>query len=480
MSVQDRRQAIGLFRYSLVRALDDPELAPRQRGALIAALVSSKHLGPDQERIHVSAATLRRWLRAYRSGGFQALLPAPRRSANRIPEPVLQVAETLKREAPKRSAGQVARAVGEAGVGQVSARTLRRHFARLGLNVSTNGSAPRSYGRFEAEGFGHLWTGDGLHGPVVGGRKTVLVAFIDDWSRLVPGWRFGPAEDTVGLEAALRRGLEVAGIPKAVFVDHGSAFISAPFHRTLAVLGIRIIHSKVGYPASRGKIERLFRTVRAQFLVELEARGGAKDLLELNELFGAWLEGVYHRAVHSETGETPMARRLRGAELRRPSPAELHEAFLWSTTRTTTKAASVSLFGNHFEVDPALVGCKVELVFDPFDMSDIEVRYQGRPMGKAIPRRITRHTHPQARPEAAPAPRASGIDYLGLVRARMAEEDRARIAYAAMASEDRAGQPGPGGQRGHGPPGGDARSSAQGQEGFTHQDHDDQEDHHER
>lgn len=142
------------------------------------------------------------------------------------------------------------------------------------------------------------------------GAKAILFAFIDDWSRAVPGWRWGHAEDTVRLDAALRRGLESAGVPNSIFVDHGSVFISGRFHRTLAVLGIRIIHSKVGHAPSRGKIERFFGTVRRQFLVELEARGGARNLAELNSLFGGWLEGVYHRTQHSETGQTPLERRL--------------------------------------------------------------------------------------------------------------------------------------------------------------------------
>jgi putative transposase len=167
-----------------------------------------------------------------------------------------------------------------------------------------------------------------------------------------------------------------------------------------------------------------------QFLVELEARGGAKSLAELNELFSAWLEGVYHRTVHSETGETPLARLRAARPLRRPTPAELHEAFLWSAKRRADKTAAVSLFGNSYEVDPALVGATVQLVFDPFDMTEIEVRFEGREMGKAIPRKITRHTHPAARPESPPAPRRSGIDYLGLVAERVARETARRIAYA--------------------------------------------------
>ena len=166
-----------------------------------------------------------------------------------------------------------------------------------------------------------------------------------------------------------------------------------------------------------GKIERFFRTVRDQFLVELDTTNVA-DLAELNRLFAAWVEGVYHRRVHSETGEAPLAR-FDTSLVRYPSPAELREAFLWSETRTVTKVATVSLHGNNYQVDAALVGRRVELVFDPFDLTDIEVRLDGRPMGPAVPQHIGRHAHPAARPEPAtgPAP-ATGIDYLRLVEAQ--------------------------------------------------------------
>ena len=432
MDADERRQAVGLFRYSLIRPLADEGLSAAERGALVAAAASVEHVGPDGTRVEVSATSVRRWLRAWRAAGFAGLVPAVPAQPTRTAAEVLSAAEVLKREAPGRSAAQVARGLAEAGVGVTSARTLQRHFARLGLNRPTGPGAPRAFGRFEAAAFGDLWTGDGLHGPAVAGRKTVLCAFIDDWSRAVPGWRWGHGEDTVRLEAALRRGLESRGVPRKCFVDNGSAFVSAPFNRTLAVLGIAIAHSRPGQPASRGKIERFFRTVRSQFLVELDARGGAASLAELNELFGAWLEGVYHRARHSETGESPLERLLRAAALRRPSAAELHEAFLWSALRSADKTGAVSLFANHYEIDAALAQTKVELLFDPFDLTDIDVRYLGRPMGKAVPREIRHHTHPKVRPDQPPPPKASGIDYLGLVARRVAAESARRIAYATM------------------------------------------------
>lgn len=95
---------------------------------------------------------------------------------------------------------------------------------------------------------------------------------------------------------------------------------------------------------------------------------------------------------------------------------------MWSETRTVTKTATISLHGNAFEVDAALVGTRVEVVFDPFDMQTVEIRFQGRSMGAGIPVSIGRHAHPKARPEAAPPPAPTGIDYLGLLAARREAE----------------------------------------------------------
>jgi len=241
----------------------------------------------------------------------------------------------------------------------------------------------------------------------------------------------------------LRGGLAARGVPRSIYVDNGSAFVSAPLLRACAVLGIRLVHSTPGRPQGRGKIERFFETVRIQFLVEVEARGVA-NLDELNRLFSAWVETVYHRRVHSETNQAPIERLGAGAVPALPTPEQLHEAFLWSETRAVTKTGTVSLHGNVFEVDAALVGCRVEVVFDPFDLESVEIRYQGRAMGKGLPVRISRHSHPRARPEAAPLPSATGIDYLGLLSRRHAEELARAINYSGLAAPDSStGEAGP-------------------------------------
>jgi putative transposase len=159
--------------------------------------------------------------------------------------------------------------------------TLLRHFHRAGLQIpgALNDAADATtvFGRFEAERPNELWTGDALHGPRIGGRKTYLFAFIDDHSRVIVGHRWGFAEDTVRLAAALRPALAARGVPASVYVDNGSAFVDAWLLRACAKLGIRLTHSTPGRPQGRGKIERFFRTVNDQFLVEI---GPAADAIE--------------------------------------------------------------------------------------------------------------------------------------------------------------------------------------------------------
>ncbi len=413
--MQDRHRDIALFRYSLIRDAADPSLTAAERGQLVRYLAARDHLGPHGRRVQVGRSTLDRWIRAWRVGGLDALVPTARTAEPVTPPAVLELAVALKLERPGRTAAQVGRIIAAEQGWAPSARTIQRLFERRGLNVRPDGRAPEAFSRFEAEVSNELWTGDALHGPVVGGRKVYLLAFIDDHSRLLVGYRWTHAEDTVRLEAALRAGLAARGIPGGIYVDNGSAFASKPLLRACASLGIRLTHSTPRRPEGRGKIERFFRTVRDQFLIELSGDAMPVDLVELNRLFAAWVEGVYHRCVHSETGQAPFDR-FDPTVVVLPTAGQLHEAFLWSETRVVTKVATVSLHGNDYEVDGALVGQRVELVFDPFDLTHIEVRLRDRPMGLAVVQRISRHAHPAARPDPAiEAAITTGIDYLRLV-----------------------------------------------------------------
>ena len=416
--MKDHRRDVALFRYSLIREAAEPTLSHAERGLLVRELVAREHAGPSGVPIMVGRSSIDRWIRAWQAGGFDALFPATRTAMPFTAPSVLDLAVGLKLEAPGRTAAQIAQIITVANGWSPSARTIQRLFAHRGLNTRPDGTPPQAFGRFEAAAPNDRWTGDALHGPIIDGRKAFLFAFIDDHSRAIPGFRWGLSEDVVRLEAAFRHALAARGIPRSVYVDNGSAYVSAPLLRACAVLGIRLVHSRPGRPEGRGKIERFFRTVRAQFLTEIEVHPPA-DLEGLNRLFAGWVETVYHQRTHSETGQTPIERYLAGGPFTIPTPDRLHEAFLWSETRTVTKTATISLHGNTFEVDAALVGRKVECVFDPFDLTRIEIRYQNRPMGYGIPQVIGRHTrHPMVKPDPTTVKPSTGIDYLNLIADR--------------------------------------------------------------
>jgi putative transposase len=182
------------------------------------------------------------------------------------------------------------------------------------------------------------------------------------------------------------------------------------------VLGVRLVHSQPYSPEGRGKQERLNRYIRGAFLAEA-THHGIDSLEQLNDLFFAWAEQVANRRAHAETGQAPISRFEAGGPHRQADPGLLREAFRWSVTRKVTRTATVPLEGNAYAVDPALTGRRVELRYDPEDLSRLDVFLDGRPAGAAVPFVTRRHVH-RAVPQAArPEPAPTAIDYLGMVAA---------------------------------------------------------------
>lgn len=434
---KEQRDNIALFRYQVIRGVADPSLSTRQRGPLVRELAAVDHPWPFGGTRRYSRETLDRWIKAWHVGGFDGLKPGERACTPFIDSTVLTLAESLKREKPNRTAAQVKRIITET-LGQApSETTLLRHFRAK--NIST-GTRPVATGRFETNASNEIWVGDALHGPRIGGRKTYLFAFLDDHSRMVTAARWAWAEDAIRLSAVLRPALQTHGIPAHCYLDNGAAMGDKSLARTCAKLGIRLVHSAPYRPQGRGKIERFFNTVTSQFLGEItvtdtpmlpgtspEAGSEISTLEELNTLFTAWVNMVYHHQQHTSTGQTPLTRWEASWEHREPvrKPLEvIRQAFLWSDTRRVSKTGTVSLHSNLYEVDALLAGTKVELVYDPFDLDgEITVNNnQGAPAGTAKPLDIGRHVHAKVinavKDNDSAANISTGINYLDLVATR--------------------------------------------------------------
>jgi len=391
----ERRREIALFRYGVIADL--VHIEPHHRGlyALLATKAERDYTIPGSLRRHVAAETMRGWLRAYRRGGFDALVPRVRAdegAARSIPPLVVDLLCQMKEDSPALSIPALLKLARAQHPGVVTDEvklpesTVHRVLARRGLmKKKPDDPTSKDRRRFEHECAGDLWMSDVMYGPKIRDagrqRQTYLIAFIDDATRVVPFAIFAFSEGTVSYLPALEQAVRRRGIPKRLYVDNGSAFRSKQLSIVCAKLGIALIHAKPYAPQGKGKMERWFRTARMQLLALLRPEQ-LVSLDAMNRSLAAWIEGEYHHAPHRGLGdETPADKWARTSEGVRMPAADLGDHFLAEQKRNVLKDRTVTLDGVAFEVDAALVGERVTLRFDPAKSPDkrtVEVWHQGR------------------------------------------------------------------------------------------------------
>ena len=423
MNDDDPRHALALTRYQAISAFLVDDLPHGQRAARLAQLAARTWPGPDGEPLQVSAETLRVWVRRYRKGGFSALFDKerPRTGVRALPENVQQRAIELKRAVPERSIERIIAILEQeerVDIGVVARSTVHRVLRAAGVSARGAVTADRQdLDRFEAEAPNDLWQSDMLCGPWLPdperpgkSRRAWLFAFLDDHSRRVLAAHFDFREDLPSLERVFREALRRYGVPKRCYYDNGAVYRSRHMRHIVATVGIHGLSFTRPYrPMGHGKIEAFNRHVRRDFLSEVRA-AKLTTLDQLNEAFQAWIDRVYHRSVHSETGQTPLERwvadRVRWAE-----EAKLRAAFQWQERRTADKSGVLSLHGVRYQVGPSCARRRLELRYDPDELDQIEVWLDGRFAERAKPLSIEAWRRPKVDTPSVPA--ANAGDFLG-------------------------------------------------------------------
>ena len=398
--IPDLAHQVALFRYGLIAGL--ARLPPGTPGLYrrLRAIAAEEHQIPGSSRTRVAAETLRDWLQRYRAGGFDALIPKPRadRGTPRALSAAISEALLVIKEANPRLSVRlsIAQAKASGAVPQdlhLPPSTVHRLFVSHGLmHKRLDEPTEQDRRRFAFERAGQLWMSDVMHGPAVrvegrGKRKTYLIAFLDDATRVVPHAAFALAESTQAFLPVFKQALLRRGYCERLYVDNGAQYRSHHLALVCAKLGVALIHARPYRPQGKGKIERFFRSLRAQLLTRLSEADTA-SLSALNRRLGAWLEGEYHHTPHRGlAGHTPLERWAEtAAEVRFPDPSvDLDELFLFEAKRKVQRDRTVSLEGVVYEVDAALVGETVLLRFDPAAPAGrpVQVWHQERFIGPA-------------------------------------------------------------------------------------------------
>lgn len=374
-----RQDEVALFRHALIGELAQLPPGSKGLGKRLAAKAEQSYSIPHSSRCHVAAETMRHWIKLYRKGGYDALLPRKRKDAGQshaLPQEVADLLCQTKEDKPDLSVQLVIKeaiASGKVPEGlPLPLSTVHRLLSRAGLMRKRVEAGDKDHRHFVFEHANDLWMSDVMHGPsvVVGGkvkRKTYLIAFIDDATRVVPFAAFALSESTSAFLPVLKQAIMRRGVPKRLYVDNGSAFRSHQLALACAKLGITLIHARPYSPAGKGKQERWFRTVRLQLLPCL-TREDTSSLEALNRRLWTYVEGEYHHAPHRGLdGLTPLDAwaKLAASVDYAGGRADLEDLFLFEEKRKVAKDRTVSLHGVVYEVEATLVGASVILRYEP-------------------------------------------------------------------------------------------------------------------
>lgn len=344
------------------------------------------------EQTGLSERTLRRYLERYRQEGFSGLKPMSKGrqpSEAVIAEPLMDQAILLRREVPGRSVAQIIQILeweGRIAPGEIKRSTLQEKLTQRGYSsrhmrmYAESGVAAR---RFQQRHRNRLWHSDIKYGPYLpigpGGamKQVFLVTFVDDATRFVLHGEFYPVMDKSIIEDCFRRAIQKYGVPEAVYFDNGKQYRTKWMTRACSKLGIRLVFAKPYSPEATGKVERFNRVVDS-FLSEATLEK-PKTLERLNELFQVWLSECYQHKPHSalpnkQSPETTF--RSDKKALRFVDPDVLTNAFLHCESRKVDKSGCISFKDRKYEVGLPFIGCTVEVIFDPADITELTIEYE--------------------------------------------------------------------------------------------------------
>jgi transposase InsO family protein len=234
-----------------------------------------------------------------------------------------------------------------------------------------------------------LWQADTMFGPYVdagGGtrKQTRLIAFIDDASRVLCHGEFFFEENIDTLVQTIRAAFYKRGVPEQLLVDNGSIYCSQEITLICARVGCILRHTPVRDAAAKGKIERFFRRVRDQFLVQ---NLDLASLEALNRQFTHWVENDYNAVPHDALGIKPIDRfGLDLTRIRFLSPSEHNdELFYAEAVRKVKKDNTFNFAGRRYETPVDLRDRQIQLRYDRRrqDNTAVVIYHKGQRLGAA-------------------------------------------------------------------------------------------------
>jgi len=400
--------------YLKMRVLGAIETAPGDTIiARIKAVSEMSFTDEDGHSRQFTWRTIQTWYSRFQKHGLTVMENKPRSDLGKTRKiQVEDILEAIRQVRPKLrgnthpSRALVYRLCIEEGLltrSQIAPNTFRRIVKQYELLKSDAETGNKHRLAFAKAHANQMWQADTLFAPhlKVNGTavQTRLIAFIDDASRVCCHGQFFLHENTDTLVEALRAAFYKRGVPDSLYVDNGSIYTSKEIVQICARVGTLLFHTPVRDGAAKGKIERMFRTVRDQFLArELDL----STLDALNRQFLHWAEEDYNAREHSVLHMSPLDRfALDRTRIRYLPPNETNDELFFVEEDRHVRADNTFSFKNlRYEAPRHLPDRKIQIRFQRSQPTRrVAVFYQGERMGEA--RLLDSIANDRKRPDAS-------------------------------------------------------------------------------
>ncbi len=373
-------QELALFRFSLIAPLVNDTFVASSQMQYFRDVSKKSHKLPSGKIMDFSPGTIKKWLISYRKGGIDALIPKTRSDSGAprvITSETIAKIHAIKEKFPYITGTLLYQKLVEDGYIKTTKTSLSSVLRYLrDNNLKANQLVAVERKAYEMEFAGDCWQSDTSTGPVikVNGqkRKTYLICVIDDASRLITHGEFFFNDNAVNMQIVFKKAVSKYGKPKRLFVDNGSAYKNDQLTLICASLGVILIHTKAYSPESKGKIERVFRTIKDNWMHGVDWNE-FNSLYDLNISFNKYLSEKYLNKEHSSLGMSPRERYLKDSSRINFIPIELIEDhFLHRVTRKVNSDSTIQLHSKFFEVPQKYIGQKINVRYSP---ASIDVAY---------------------------------------------------------------------------------------------------------
>lgn len=391
------RNAVALKKFSIIGPVLNGQV--KNNTEYFKQMASSPIEMPYYGARNYSYKTLESWLCDYNKRGLDGLIRGCRSDKGKSRKISTEIGEEIlnrRKSNPKIPVSVLyEQMVSEEIIdpGNISRPTVYRYIEDLSLAGELKDDENKESLRFSHEHVGDLWQGDVMYGPyiTIGKKKvqTYLHMFIDDASRYPVYSQFYLSQNFETLRHCFKEAVLRRGIPKLVYTDNGKIYRSQQFEYICASLGSTLLHSQPFVPQGRGKIERMFSTVRMRFLSSLDSTL-LKDVEDLNQRYFKWLEDDYkrksHKGLNNLSPHDVFMSQISNVNLVTDID-RINENFLLRITRKIQPDATIQIENILYETDSRFSGKRMEIRYEPEWLNDFSkplyIYEDGKKLGEA-------------------------------------------------------------------------------------------------